>query len=254
MLGYEPGKADGVIGSRTRSAIRRFQKVWPLPVTGQLEKRTADALAQAIASLPGDRQIQNTPIRRKPRDSGQSIQDIAAGEWLNSAAIKNLLHDNTAYMTFRPAGNTSTVFFDKNEKVYARTKDFKSIYVANWKVRNDLWCMETKGPTVCYKVKVQGDVIQGWHLEGNKPIHSVDFHILGGDSSNLVYENIQNTKSNTHFVDAAKVLQYLVAGATLHAMISGSGGGNSSGQAGGSCANGTGRLTDSGVCIPAYDR
>lgn len=39
-LGYSCGKADGVMGSKTRKAIRKFQKANKLKVTGTLTKGT----------------------------------------------------------------------------------------------------------------------------------------------------------------------------------------------------------------------
>jgi peptidoglycan hydrolase-like protein with peptidoglycan-binding domain len=43
LLGYEAGPADGVMGPRTRSALRAFQREADLPVTGELDR---DVLAQ----------------------------------------------------------------------------------------------------------------------------------------------------------------------------------------------------------------
>jgi peptidoglycan hydrolase-like protein with peptidoglycan-binding domain len=34
--GYRPGPVDGVLGPRTREAIRRYQRDYGLPVTGQV--------------------------------------------------------------------------------------------------------------------------------------------------------------------------------------------------------------------------
>lgn len=42
--GYTPGPIDGVIGRNTYAAIRRFQKSRSIPVTGQADKATIDAL------------------------------------------------------------------------------------------------------------------------------------------------------------------------------------------------------------------
>lgn len=39
-LGYDPGSADGVLGSKTRSAIKRFQRDNGLPVTGKIDGHT----------------------------------------------------------------------------------------------------------------------------------------------------------------------------------------------------------------------
>ena len=42
--GYYRGEVDGVFGLRTRASIRGFQKAENLPVTGQLDTRTAGKL------------------------------------------------------------------------------------------------------------------------------------------------------------------------------------------------------------------
>jgi hypothetical protein len=43
-LGYYRGPIDGVVGPETRIAIRRFQSVDKLPLTGQIDNRTLKAL------------------------------------------------------------------------------------------------------------------------------------------------------------------------------------------------------------------
>ncbi|MDX2317211.1 MAG: peptidoglycan-binding domain-containing protein [Hyphomicrobiaceae bacterium] len=45
-LGYKVGKADGVMGSRTRTAIRLFQSRYGLGETGEVS-------AQLVAKLEG---------------------------------------------------------------------------------------------------------------------------------------------------------------------------------------------------------
>jgi peptidoglycan hydrolase-like protein with peptidoglycan-binding domain len=42
--GHYRGKVDGVFGLRTRASIRAYQKAGKLPVTGQVDIRTADGL------------------------------------------------------------------------------------------------------------------------------------------------------------------------------------------------------------------
>jgi peptidoglycan hydrolase-like protein with peptidoglycan-binding domain len=42
--GYYRGNVDGVFGLRTRDSIRAYQKAEKLPVTGQVDRRTADGL------------------------------------------------------------------------------------------------------------------------------------------------------------------------------------------------------------------
>ena len=45
-LGYDAGTADGLMGKKTRQAIRQFQSTNGLPVTGKAEKQTMARLAQ----------------------------------------------------------------------------------------------------------------------------------------------------------------------------------------------------------------
>jgi peptidoglycan hydrolase-like protein with peptidoglycan-binding domain len=42
--GHHRGEVDGVFGLRTRASIRAYQKAENLPITGQLDTRTADGL------------------------------------------------------------------------------------------------------------------------------------------------------------------------------------------------------------------
>ena len=44
QLGYYHGPVDGLIGPQTESAIRWFQSVDKLPVTGQIDDLTLNAL------------------------------------------------------------------------------------------------------------------------------------------------------------------------------------------------------------------
>ena len=43
-LGYQPGLADGLFGSKTRQALMQYQEDNSLPKTGQIDKATAKAL------------------------------------------------------------------------------------------------------------------------------------------------------------------------------------------------------------------
>ncbi len=53
QLGYSPGPVDGVIGAKTREAIRKFEGDRHLPVTGDLSRPLIDALSRgaSFASL-----------------------------------------------------------------------------------------------------------------------------------------------------------------------------------------------------------
>ena len=256
VLGYEPGKADGVLGKRTRAALELFQTNWPLPVTGDLERRTSDALKQAVGSLPAD----------KPRNassppggaSGQTPEQIAGGDWLNTESLRNLLKGNTAHMKFLFGGATSILYFSADGRVLAKNPDTRPFYVAKWKTSRNQWCMETNGPTLCYKVKVKGDVIQGWHLEKNKPVHSTNFYMLRGDTSNLAYtwqaRMTELAKRKSDLIDVARKAGLLLFGAALYSVVTGADSGASAGQSGASCMGGIGRLNDSGNCLPVPQR
>ncbi|MFZ0417525.1 MAG: peptidoglycan-binding domain-containing protein [Candidatus Sulfotelmatobacter sp.] len=54
--GYYGGKADGVFGLRTRASIRAYQKAENLPVTGQVDTRTAAGLGVRPESTWGNSQ------------------------------------------------------------------------------------------------------------------------------------------------------------------------------------------------------
>ena len=53
-LGYEPGAADGVMGPRTRSAIRALQSDRGLPVSGSIDAKTLEALGLTPAPGAGE--------------------------------------------------------------------------------------------------------------------------------------------------------------------------------------------------------
>lgn len=52
--GYYPGPIDGILGSRTRAAIRQYQKDENLPVTGQLDADTARKVEEARRTRDSD--------------------------------------------------------------------------------------------------------------------------------------------------------------------------------------------------------
>jgi peptidoglycan hydrolase-like protein with peptidoglycan-binding domain len=71
--GYYGGKVDGVFGLRTRASIRAYQKAENLPVTGQVDARTAAGLVVRPESSWINAQ------RAGRRDVGHS-SDIVVGE------------------------------------------------------------------------------------------------------------------------------------------------------------------------------
>ncbi len=50
-LGLDPGPIDGVMGARTRDALRTFQQKNDLPVTGELDWQTRMALAATVRTV-----------------------------------------------------------------------------------------------------------------------------------------------------------------------------------------------------------
>jgi hypothetical protein len=49
--GYDPGPADGILGPRTREAIRRYQRGYNLPVTGKVSLALVNHL-RLVSSYP----------------------------------------------------------------------------------------------------------------------------------------------------------------------------------------------------------
>lgn len=51
ICGYQPGKADGLMGRRTRDAIRNFQEVAGIAVDGDVGPQTRSALAGKLSQV-----------------------------------------------------------------------------------------------------------------------------------------------------------------------------------------------------------
>ena len=82
-LGYKPGEIDGVMGPKTTRAIRQFQNTWPLPVTGSLERCTANALIKAIGSLPPDSKpnVWQKPTKASPAITKPLVTEKPSVTW-----------------------------------------------------------------------------------------------------------------------------------------------------------------------------
>ncbi|HET7522022.1 MAG TPA: S41 family peptidase [Bacillales bacterium] len=61
-LGFEPGREDGYFGEQTRTAVKAFQRVNGLPVTGKIDVKTASVLdkkiLEAVDKMKNDLQLQ----------------------------------------------------------------------------------------------------------------------------------------------------------------------------------------------------
>ena len=76
-LGFDPGPIDGLMGSRTRRAIRNFQKQAVLPVTGELDPRTLDALAPPyIEEAVSQQESPSRPDTRVPTGDAERIDRV----------------------------------------------------------------------------------------------------------------------------------------------------------------------------------
>ena len=72
--GYNPGKIDGVVDDTNRAAIRSFQKDKSLPVTGTVDKRTAEELGVSISKASDRAGTKGTP-KSEGRSQGRDTDD-----------------------------------------------------------------------------------------------------------------------------------------------------------------------------------
>ena len=82
-LGFDPGKADGVDGAKTRSAVKAFQKAEKLAVDGIAGPQTRAALKAAVtAKQVGD-------IVKEP--AKPDADSIVPAAWMPAAQIKRII-------------------------------------------------------------------------------------------------------------------------------------------------------------------
>ncbi|NDY72203.1 peptidoglycan-binding domain-containing protein [Desulfobacter hydrogenophilus] len=65
-LGYAPGPADGMMGNKTRKAIKKFQKSRGLKATGTLDSHTLNLLLNRTSNADRPTGKNNTPDKNKP--------------------------------------------------------------------------------------------------------------------------------------------------------------------------------------------
>ncbi len=67
--GQDPGAIDGIMGKKTREAIRAFQKSNELKVTGRLDKETADKLGVEMPKSSAKKNMTKEKTEQKKEES-----------------------------------------------------------------------------------------------------------------------------------------------------------------------------------------
>jgi len=81
--GCHPGNVDGVMGPRTRAAIRQYQKSEKLPVTGRLDADTAGKLGVGPESIGGNFSGAGHEVAEGSKEAGHEVSEgkpLAAGK------------------------------------------------------------------------------------------------------------------------------------------------------------------------------
>ena len=90
-LGFDPGPADGVVGSKTRAAIRAFQQQMGMPVTGEASEDLLERLEQEVKTAAA----RLSPIQPAPLAKPLTEPMIPAG--LDFGRYHALVIGNVAY-------------------------------------------------------------------------------------------------------------------------------------------------------------
>jgi len=81
--GFHPGNVDGVLGTRTRGGIRKYQKSEGLPVTGRLDAETAGKLGVGPESIGGNFKGAGREVAEGSKEAGHEVTEgkpLAAGK------------------------------------------------------------------------------------------------------------------------------------------------------------------------------
>ena len=84
-LGHQPGPIDGILGARTRSALRAFQQASRLPADGSLTRETLSTLQQTeIARRPSEPIVEareRRPMRFRKGSTRSRVIEVQGGPW-----------------------------------------------------------------------------------------------------------------------------------------------------------------------------
>ena len=86
-LGFQLGPIDGVMGSRTRQAIEKFESRNGLPVTGQATEKLLSQLAEALRTARVVREDETPKPRRQSVASGSGFSVSSKGHVLTNAHV-----------------------------------------------------------------------------------------------------------------------------------------------------------------------
>ena len=111
--GYYGGKVDGVFGLRTRAGIRVYQKAQSLPITGQVDTRTAAAL--------GVRPESNWDNSQSPERQVGHSNDIVVGEFKRAKPSAGIRRTEARTRT-TPRREVSSVSATKDSREDGATK------------------------------------------------------------------------------------------------------------------------------------
>ena len=86
--GHYLGKVDGAFGLRTRAGIRAYQKAENLPITGQVDSRTADGLGVRPESKWGNPKTAGRELGSGSDGAGDEINRDKPSAGIRRAAVR----------------------------------------------------------------------------------------------------------------------------------------------------------------------
>jgi peptidoglycan hydrolase-like protein with peptidoglycan-binding domain len=86
--GHYLGKVDGAFGLRTRAGIRAYQKAENLPITGQVDSRTADGLGVRPESNWGNPKTAERELGHSSDGGGDEVNRDKPSAGIRRAAVR----------------------------------------------------------------------------------------------------------------------------------------------------------------------